>query len=1558
MATTNTNVDRELLQILLQEQGLDVADIADCASIPRLRDRQKSLPSFAQRRMLFLSQADPASPAYNLATAVRIRGALDVTALRVGINEIVRRHEVLRTCFRIVDDEPALHVLSGVEVELPVVNLRDVPRQHRDRALRRQLVDHARQTFDLACEAPLRVTLFHLDEHEYAALLLAHHIAVDGWSMQIFVRELTQLYAAFLAGQPSPLADLPIQYRDFAHWQRERDAQGEFAAQKEYWTHQLAGAAKLELPTDKPRPATPTGRGATHTFVVPPAIAQALQRLADQEQATSFMTLLTVFNVLLHRYAQQDDIVVGAPIANRNHRDVEPLIGFFVNTLVMRCDYSGHPTFRQLLRQVKHTALAAYEHQDLPFERLVSQLMPQRDNAANPLFQVMFSVEEAGPLALELTDLSISPLDVETGIAKFDLLLNMTSTGAHLAGGLEYSTDLFEAATIQRLAEHFINLATAAVENPDSPIAKLSILSQSERQQILVDWNGASTEYPRNTGIHELFQRQAERSPQAVAVEFGGQQLSYAELNERANRLANFLIKSGVNTGTLVALFVERSVDMVVGMLGILKAGGAYLPIDMAYPQQRIAFMLDDCRVPVLLTQQSLLDHLPELAANVVCLDSDWNSIAVESSDDPQRPVSGDQLAYVIFTSGSTGVPKGVAVQHRAVNRLVLNTNYVGLDPSDRIAQASNASFDAATFEIWGTLLNGARLVGVPRDTTLAPDQFAAFLREQNITTLFLTTALFNQISRDKPTAFRTLKQVLFGGEAVDPQWVRRVLEHGPPSRLLHVYGPTENTTFSTWHLVRHVPERATRIPIGGPICNTAIYVLDDRLQPVPVGIPGELYLGGDGLADGYVNRPELTAEKFVPHPFDETPGAKLYKTGDLVRWTVDGVIEFLGRRDQQVKIRGFRVELSEVEAVVLQHADVRDAVVVAREDEPNRRQLVAYCLAKIDAHLDIGSLRSYLESKLPSYMIPAHFVQLDRFPFTPNGKIDKRALPAPLDVESDGASPYQPPRNEREQLLVDAFQAVLGRQKVGTQDNYFELGGDSITAIQVATRLRRAGWKLAIRDLFQNPSVVELAPRLRPQHREATAPDRAVTGPVPLTAIQRWFFHRMHGEIHHFNQAVLLKSRRRADPDALRDALRAIHNHHDALRMTFSVSDGEVRQLNRDVDHPFSFEQIDFTSETDPTSALTASASRVQQSLDLECGPLMKAVLCRLPTTDRLLLVVHHLVVDGVSWRILLEDLETAYQQLLAGEAVELGPKSMSFKTWSEAVAAYSTSQKLLAELDYWCREDQVTATSLPRLHDVGAGLYGDSQSLATRLTEQQTEELLTQSHRAYHTEINDILLTALGRALGKWHGGRATWLTMEGHGREPLGQELDVHRTVGWFTAMYPFLLHVPAGDLGTQIKHVKESLRRVPGKGMNYGILRYVTPQHSTDVQVPDRRPQISFNYLGQFDSARDNRAFEFAEEATGDDISPKLPRLHDLDVVALISGGRFVLSVRFDPRLQLPATVEGFLSDFKGELIELVQHCVDQEGSERTASDFAFAGLSVDDFESIRKKLDAN
>jgi len=1038
--------------------------------------RRGGLPlSFSQERLWFIDQLEPDNPAYNIPCAVRARGPLHVTALEQTFNEIVRRHEIFRTTCSTVNDRPVQVICPTLIVPLRVVDLRHIGEVEKEATVRRLAAMDAREPFDLARGPFLRISLLQLAPDDHVLLLTMHHFVADGWSSGVFFQELSTLYEAFSAGKSSPLPDLVIQYADFAQWQR-RCLQGDnLESQIAYWKKQLAGApAVVELPADRPRPPIQTYRGAAESLVLPRNLSEALKQLSRRQSATLFMTLLAAFQTLLYRYTGQNDIIVGTAVSNRNRTEVEGLIGPFANDLILRSDLSGNPTFRLLLDRVREVAAGAYAHQDLPFEKLVEELQPKRNLAHHPLFQIMFILHQQDlEQSLRLPDLGLSPVPIEMGTARYDLFLNMAD-GQQLSGSLEYSTDLFEVDTIKRMLGHFEALLESIVADPEQRVSALSMLSEAEREQLLVGWNATQAEYPECC-VQELFEAQAERTPDAVAVVGEAERLSYRDLDDRAERLADQLRAIGVRPDVLVGICLERSVDLVVGLLGILKAGGAYVPIDPNYPAERIEYMMEDSAMKLLLTQERLVGNLPQSRCRVVSLEQLTAERELHRSEVAQESARAENLAYVIYTSGSTGRPKGVEIQHKAlVNFLHSMRQRPGLTPQDVLLSVTTISFDIAGLELFLPLIVGACVVIASREVALDGRRLMEQLENCGATVMQATPATWRMLIDVGWSGRKDLK-ILCGGEALSGELASQLLERG--ASLWNLYGPTESTIWSTHYRVERVDGA---VPIGRPIANTEIYILDRYLKPVPVGVPGELHIGGSGLARGYLNRAELTEKKFIRDPFSTEPSARLYKTGDLARYLSDGNIEYLGRLDHQVKIRGFRIELGEIESVLSQHQAVREAVVMVREDEPGDRRLVAYLVPKQDSIPTVSKLRNLLKSKLPDYMMPSAFVELDAFPLTPNGKVDRKALPVPDHDRSQSEKEYVAPRTPVEEVVAGIWADVLKLDQVNVHDDFFDLGGHSLLATQVISRLRNSlKVDLPLRLLFEQPTVAGLAEQI-----------------------------------------------------------------------------------------------------------------------------------------------------------------------------------------------------------------------------------------------------------------------------------------------------------------------------------------------------------------------------------------------------------------------------------------------------------------------------------------------
>lgn len=1054
-------------------QDVQIPLLQPTAQIEKTKER---ILSFAQQRSWFLDQLTPENPFYNMPKALRLIGKLDAYALEQTFNEIIRRHETLRTTFAANNGQPVSIVSPSLTITLPFIDLRSLSENERESAAQQYMIKEVQCPFDLTRGPLIRLLLLQLQETEHILLITTHHIVSDGWSTGVLLRELAALYPAFCAGKPSPLPELSLQYADFAAWQREW-LQGETLQNHlSYWQRQLDNLPVLNLPTDYPRPPVQTVLGARLSFALPQTLSEQLGILSKQEGVTLFMLLLATFKTLLYRYTNQKDIVIGSPIANRNRSEIENLIGFFANMLVLRTDFSGNPTFRELLQRVREMALEAYDHQDLPFEKLVEELQPDRDLSRTPLFQVVFALQNAPMPTLALPGLTLQSLAIDKGTATFDLNMALWRTNQGLQGRIEYNTDLFEAATVTRMIAHFQQLLEMVIAHPEQRISDLPILTPPEQRQLL-DWNNTEADYPRATLLHHLFQNQAEKTPTAVAVTFATESYTYQELDQRANQLAHYLQQLGVGPDALVGLCLERSLEMLVGLLGILKAGAAYLPLDPAFPTERLNFMLNDARCPVLLTQKHIANQLstfttsPTQKYTTLCLDAEWEMIGRMPQTPPLCLSTADNLAYIIYTSGSTGRPKGVQVLHRAVvNFLHAMKQQPGMTADDTLLSVTTLSFDIAVLELFLPLSVGGEVVLVSRDVAMDGKQLQEKLAASQATMMQATPATWRMLLAAGWQGDQALT-ILCGGEVLPLALAEQLCEKG--KSVWNLYGPTETTIWSTIYPVKG---NETKVSVGSPIANTQVYLLDAQMRPVPIGIPGALYIAGDGLARGYLRQPSLTAARFIPNPFSQKPGERLYRTGDQGRYLPDGNIEFLGRDDHQVKVRGFRIELGEIEAALNHHPDVAGAVVTTYQDASESHSLVAYVVPVQEQSPTADSLRDHLRETLPDYMVPAAFVFLESLPLTPNGKIDRQALPAPGRDQFVGALAFVAPSTPFEEVLAEIWEELLRLEAVSIHDNFFNLGGHSLLATQVVSRVRdRFEIDLPVRALFESPTIAKL---------------------------------------------------------------------------------------------------------------------------------------------------------------------------------------------------------------------------------------------------------------------------------------------------------------------------------------------------------------------------------------------------------------------------------------------------------------------------------------------------
>ncbi len=1503
--------------------------------------RDGDLPlSFAQQRLWFLDRLVPSS-VYNVPLALRLRGSLDVGALELALGAVVARHEVLRTTFAAPGGKAEQVIWPVGDVPVVVWDVSGLAPGEAELEARRLVVEEASRPFDLERGPLVRAGLVRVGGEDHVFVLTLHHIVTDGWSLSVLLRELSAGYDAFSRGESAPFEALAIQYADFAVWQREWLTGDVLETQLGFWRDHLGGVPALELPTDRPRPPVRGDAGASFSFSLDAELSDGVRDLGQRYGATLFMTLLAAFQVLLHRYSGQDDFVVGTPIAGRNRAEIEPLIGFFVNTLPLRADCAGDPSFGELLGRVRETALGAYAHQDLPFEKLVEELRLPRDLSHTPLFQTMFVLQNNSREAFSLGSLDVEQFGVSRTTAKFDLTLAMAEGDGGLLCEFEYATDLFDSSTVARMAGHLRNLLAGMVADPDCRIGELELLGVDERRQLLVEWNDTAVEFPSDRCVHELFEDQVVRDPDATAVVFEDVSLSYGELNRRANRLAHHLRDLGVGPDVLVGICVERSPEMVVGLLAILKAGGAYVPLDPDYPADRLAFMLEDTAAPVLLSQRHLLGSLPVGVAEVLCLDE--SSVYDGFPDtNPGPAATATDLAYVIYTSGSTGQPKGVLIEHRSLTNLVSwHVGAYGLDAAQRCGQFASLAFDASVWEVWPPLSSGASLSLVPSAARGDVEAVLGWWERDGLTTTFLPTAMAEGVVSSPSASDASLGRLLVGGD----RWSAHV--GGVPFEIVNHYGPTECTVVTT--AGRISSNGVGSPPIGRPIANTELFVLDRWGRPVPVGVAGELFIGGVGLARGYLRRPELTAERFVPHPFSDVAGARLYRTGDVVRYLPDGNLEFLGRLDDQVKIRGFRIECGEVEAALLGCVGVGEAVVVAREDAPGDKRLVGYVVPVDGSVLSTTELRESLRRVLPDYMVPSAFVVLDGLPLTPNGKVDRKALPAPDGSRPELGQEFVAPRTPTEELLAGIWCEVLGVDRVGVHDDFFALGGDSILSIQVISRARNAGVEITPRMLFQNPTVEELA-AVAGHSIGVHASQAAVEGHVLLSPIQRWFLEGSTVDAHHFNQSMLLEVTAGTHADLLEEALGELVGHHDALRLRFELIDGAWRQHCDAQIGPFMLERVDLSGHPNWLSLLQEHAGRIQAGLDLCAGPLVRACWFDLGGGQaRLLLVAHHLVIDWVSWSILFEDLGLVYSQLRDGLVVQLPAKTSSFQAWSQRLTDFASSPELNAELEYW--SGVRSATPLPLDYRDGLNRVGSTDVVGAQLDRSSTASLLRDVPPIYRTQINDVLLAALGRAVSSWAGSTKVLVNLEGHGREDLFDDIDLSRTIGWFTSLFPVCLDLEdVVDPGETLISVKEQLRTVPGRGIGFGLLRHLHPDSSVREMLA-ASAELSFNYLGQSSSAVSASMFRVLSEARGWERSPDAQRDHVLDVVAQVVDGELQVGFTFSRDLHERSTIEVLVTAFLAELRTLIKHCTAVGFEGCTPSDFPLARLSPSQLDRI-------
>ncbi|MCY9530150.1 MULTISPECIES: non-ribosomal peptide synthetase [Paenibacillus] len=1499
--------------------------------------------SAAQRRMYILHELETSdSVAYNMPGVYQIQGMLGIERLEQAILAMVNRHEILRTSFVALDGEPVQLVHEQIEFVMRCNELTASKYSNLDDAVASFI-----RPFDLA-EAPLfRIEIVKVADGDHMLLFDMHHIISDGLSGQVFLEELIQLYE----GHELPLP--AIQYKDYAVWHNKRHMSGDLLTQEQYWLEQLNGELPvLDLPLDYRRPAEQNFEGRTIRFQAEAGLAERIRQIAARANTTPFSVLFGVFSILLSRYSGQEDTIVGSPVSGRGKQELQSMLGMFANTVAIRVYPDGKKTFVGFLDEVAEAIRGAVANEEYPFERLVEQLNVPRDASRNPVFDVMFSMFEQDEEQFRLGDAVVTSYPFEQRSAKFDLMMDAFFSEDSFFFELQYCTALFKDATAQRMAEHYMRILQEVCAEPDMMIAGINMLSATETAQIVNEFNATDAIYDLSKTVHERFEAHAARSPDRPALLYKDEAISYMELNQRANRIARCLRKRGLGMEDVAAVLLDRSPAFVECVLGIWKSQGAYVPMDIGHGVKRKVGVLMDSGAKVLITMSAYLSPEVEREFNghIMCLDLLAAELKEEQTDNLQLPGDIHGLAYILFTSGSTGKPKGVMIEHLGMlNHILAEAEALQLGPELVFAQNANQCFDISVWQLFGPLALGGQTAIYPNELVLEIAAFTKRLIRDKVRLLEVVPTYLEHLMdylENEGLLLPSLQYLMITGETVKPATAERWFRLCPGIPMVNAYGPAEAADDVSQLVIEWLPDGTLSVPIGKPIANMKLYIVDRNMRLCPVGVFGEIAVSGLGVGRGYIHDPIRTMAAFIDNPFMR--GTRLYKTGDIGRWLPDGNIEFSGRTDFQVKIRGYRIELQEIEAVILSEVGVRETVVVAKGDQAGDKRLCAYLVTM--QPFSLPALKERLQSELPDYMIPAHYIQLDKMPLLENGKISRSGLPEP-DFQAVGDTDYTAPRNEVEELLVGVFGDVLGADEFGIEHHFFEHGGDSIKAIQIASKLGSMGYTMKVKDLFQNPQISKLAKHVKRSKR--VIDQRMVEGKAELTPIQRWFFDSRFTSMHHWNQAVVLYSQNGFEEEALRKAWQAIVTHHDALRMTFQIEQDTVMSYNEGIaGDGFVLSVFDFQGAAKTALLIDEKINQIQQSIDLTQGPLIRIGLFKTDLGDHLAIIIHHLVIDGVSWRILFEDLNESYRRALNGEMIVLPDKTDSYLNWSHALKVYAQSKALLAEEAYWRRIEASAVQPLPKNFTSTDLIVRYNRQVKWSLSPEATHQLLTVVNKAYNTEINDILLIGLGMAVRRWTGHDQVLVCLEGHGREEILSDMNIGRTVGWFTTMYPVILDMRRNDdYAYQLKNVKETLRQVPNKGIGYGILRYLTPESSRSGIAFKLEPEIKFNYLGQFDNDINTEAFQASSISQGRTVSLESEREIALNIGGIVEDGILTIFIDYNTQEFEEATIVSFGSMYKESLNLMIAHCAEKETSEVTPSDVGAKDLSIDELDAI-------
>nr|WP_314464357.1 non-ribosomal peptide synthetase [uncultured Clostridium sp.] len=1498
--------------------------------------------SSPQKRLYVLDQIGADQTAYNIPLAIKIHGKLDIKRFCHAFQMLIQRHDALRTSFEIVDGEPVQIIHDEVDFEVSVGNISEEEVEAETLAFTRR--------FDLSKAPLLRAAILKMGDQENLFLIDMHHMISDGTSMSIIISDLMDLYG----GKDLPKQEL--QYADYSEWQENYWKENIIKQQEKYWLDVYQDEVEvLNMPLDFQRPARQSFQGDIINFKIEKELYHKLDNLAKETGTTMYMLMLAGYTALISKYAGQDDIVVGMPIEGRSHADTESIVGMFVNTLALRTFPNGEKPFLFYLNELKETTINAYENQDYPLEDLVEKLNITRDLGRNPLFDTMLIFQDMESMNLESEELKFDILENKNRVSKFDFSLTLVQSKEEFAAELQYCKALFKRETIKRLSEHFINLLTQMVKNPNVSLNELELTGEEEKNRLIYGYNQRQAPYPKEKTVDELFREQAKNSRSEIALVFEEKEMTYGELDQRSDALADRLWELGVGEGDVVGILADRSMEMIVAILGILKSGCAYLPLDTEYPAERIEYMIKDSKVQVICTTEGV-DCGITFHGGVIKLEELAQDKQIYMLKTISKPES---LAYVIYTSGSSGKPKGVMLEHRNVNNLVHGLNegiYKKYKKRLHVALLASYVFDGSVKQIFASLLLGHTLHIVKKDRILDASKLLVYFEEKGIEISDATPAHLRMLTYIEEGVHLThLKELLVGGDILTYELVHKVYDKLKDAafQMVNVYGPTECCVDSAYYRIdREGSKEQGIVPIGSPIQNTQLYILDPENRVLPVGIAGELCISGDGVSRGYLNRKELTEEKFVKNPF--VPGLRMYTTGDLARRLADGTIEILGRIDQQVKIRGFRIELEEIEHQLTSNPLIKDAVVAVKRDLEHNNYLAAYLVLNDPAvEADIAGMRESLAETLPDYMIPAYFTILEQMPVTVNGKIDKDALPEP-DKNSSMGITYEEPTTAIEKKMVKIWENVLGIEPIGINHNFFVIGGDSIKALQIIYHMAGNGLKLDIRELFAHPRIKELSSYVG-EWKKTTSSDEDIFGEVELTPVQKRYFERNAEEKDYFNQSLCLFRKAGLEEGAVTKAFQELVRHHDALRMEFKEENKKVVQNNRRYQEDlFRINVFDCTKdyETDAEPVLQEIEKAAQREISIEGNRLVILNLVKTQNGDYLLFVIHHLLIDGVSWRILIDDFENLYNKETENDDFTLLPKTDSYKDYADALQRYAHSPQLLKETGFWKSNAKQSGAFLPKKMSASGNYYGESETISTLLDKHVTETLLMNTNHAFQTNIDDILITALSKTIKKLTGSNQIKLDLESHGREIPIESLDVSRTIGWFTSIYPVVINIEDDlSMGEEIITVKEHLRKVPQKGIGYGILKYL----NEDVEFENERiSPILFNYLGEFHQSEGKGGFSYLWNKTNNNVGKRFLRSNSIEINLMILNKELQINTTFHRGEYDRDTINQFNEAFKNNIGEISRYCSGRKYTEKTPSDYGDTSITLEQLASIRTK----